>query len=81
MDSHHFNDRASQLADQAGTLARHSADLVRNSSRQLRDSAGRIADRGSNYIRDEPIKAVLIAAATGATLMALVNLLTRPDRS
>jgi hypothetical protein len=29
------------------------------------------------YIRDEPVKAMLIAAATGAALMALINLVSR----
>jgi hypothetical protein len=29
------------------------------------------------YIKDEPVKAMLIAAATGAALMALVGLVSR----
>jgi ElaB/YqjD/DUF883 family membrane-anchored ribosome-binding protein len=29
------------------------------------------------YVRAEPVKAVLIAAATGAALMALVGLMSR----
>jgi ElaB/YqjD/DUF883 family membrane-anchored ribosome-binding protein len=35
----------------------------------------------SDYARNEPTKAVLIAAATGAGLMALIALLARPSRS
>jgi ElaB/YqjD/DUF883 family membrane-anchored ribosome-binding protein len=34
----------------------------------------------SDYARNEPTKAVLIAAATGAGLMALIALLARPSR-
>ena len=46
---------------------------------QLRDRAHRASDGTVNYIKDEPVKAVLIAAATGAALMALVALIGRPS--
>lgn len=40
------------------------------------------ADSTTHYIREEPIKSVLIAAATGAVLMALVGLVSRsPGRA
>jgi ElaB/YqjD/DUF883 family membrane-anchored ribosome-binding protein len=37
----------------------------------------RVGDSTALYIKDEPLKAMLIAAAAGAALMALVGLLAR----
>lgn len=65
-------DRAS---GQASSLAHRGADSLRHTSQYLRDSARQTSDNTRGYIRDEPVKAVLIAAATGAVLAALVNLL------
>lgn len=50
------------------------------------DRSGHLIEHASdttvNYIREEPVKAVLMAAATGAALMALVSLVARSrDRS
>jgi hypothetical protein len=43
----------------------------------LRDAARHGSQGASSAIRHDPVKSVLIAAATGAALMALVSLLTR----
>jgi ElaB/YqjD/DUF883 family membrane-anchored ribosome-binding protein len=53
---------------------------VKESTQQLREKAVQASDTTVSYIRDEPIKAMLIAAATGAALMALVGLLGRSSR-
>ncbi len=66
-----------RATEQAGALAQRGVDAVRDSSRQLREGALRATDSTANYIKDEPIKAILIAAAVGAALMALVNLMSR----
>lgn len=70
-----------RVAEQAGALLERSADAVRDGSRQLRDGALRASDRTVDYIRDEPLKSVLIAAAGGATLMALAQLVNRRRRA
>ncbi len=70
------SNQASALAQQAGDLTQHGLDAVRDSSRQLRDKAQRASDVTVRYIQDEPVKAMLIAAATGAALMALVSLIS-----
>ncbi len=62
---------------QANALAQRGVDSVRDSAQQLRERALRASDSTVNYIKDEPVKAMLIAAATGAGLMALLSLLTR----
>jgi len=69
-----------RLTTQAEMAARRSADVVRDTSAQLREKAVRASDTTVGYIRDEPVKAMLIAAATGAALMALIGLLGRSRR-
>jgi ElaB/YqjD/DUF883 family membrane-anchored ribosome-binding protein len=77
-DLHH---RAAPLlnraTEQASAAAHRSMDAVRDSSHELRAKAQEAADTTVAYIKDEPVKAMLIAAATGAALMALVGLLGR----
>jgi len=69
-----------RVAAKAEELARRSADAVRDRSADVRDRALRASDATIGYIKDEPVKAILIAAATGAALMALVSLLSRRER-
>lgn len=66
-----------RLASEAETLARRGLDTMRERSAQIRDRAVRVSDNTVGYIKDEPVKSMLIAAATGAVLMALVSLLSR----
>lgn len=66
-----------RAAEQASALAHRGADAVRESSRQLRERAAQASDTTVSYIKDEPVKSILIAAATGAALMGLVSLMGR----
>jgi len=66
-----------RVAEKAETLARRGIDAVKDSSQQVREKALRVSDSTVGYIKDEPVKAILIAAATGAALMALISLMTR----
>ena len=66
-----------RLTTQAEMAARRGADVVRDTSAQLRERAVHASDTTVGYIRNEPVKAMLIAAATGAALMALIGLLNR----
>lgn len=65
----------SRATEQASAYAQRGLDSVREASQQLRDRAARASDSTVGYVRDEPVKAMLIAAATGAALMALMSLL------
>ncbi|HKW83309.1 MAG TPA: hypothetical protein VJN68_06100 [Burkholderiaceae bacterium] len=69
-----------RLTTQAEMAARRGADVVRDTSTQLREKALQASDTTVGYIRNEPVKAMLIAAATGAALMALIGLLSRSRR-
>ncbi|WOB06720.1 hypothetical protein [Piscinibacter gummiphilus] len=66
-----------RATEQATAFAQKSVDAMRQTSQQLRDKAMHASDTTASYIRNDPIKSVLIAAATGAALMALVSLVTR----
>lgn len=64
------------ISDMSHALG-HTVDRARDAGSYLRDGAHHLSQDTSNVIRHEPVKSVLIAAATGAALMALVGLLTR----
>ncbi len=66
-----------RASEQVGALAQRGVDSVRQTSLQLRERTRDAADGTVQYIKDEPVKAMLIAAATGAALMALVSLISR----
>jgi ElaB/YqjD/DUF883 family membrane-anchored ribosome-binding protein len=67
----------SRAADQASALAHRGVESARDTSRQLRDKALRVSDSTVSYIKDEPVKALLIAAAAGAALVAMASLIGR----
>jgi len=72
--------QTSQAADQAIRATQHMAsdarDRLLNTSHQLRLKAEHASESTVNYIRHDPIKSILIAAATGAALMALISLIS-----
>lgn len=70
-----------RLATQAETLARKGLDSVKDTAYQVRDRANNLGDVTVRYVKDEPVKAVLIAAATGAALMALLSLVQNARRN
>ncbi len=84
-------DRAAQSADRALEATRRAAgsaiDSVANKVHGLRDQASPLLDRVASpfdslagYTREAPLKSLLVAAAVGAGLMALIALLTHPRR-
>lgn len=66
--------------EQAAAYTHRGLDNMRDLSHRFREQAHHASDTTVGFIRDEPVKAVLIAAATGALLIAMVNLFktTRP---
>jgi ElaB/YqjD/DUF883 family membrane-anchored ribosome-binding protein len=66
-----------RASEQVSTLAQRGVDSVRETSQHLREKTRDAADGTVRYIKDEPVKAMLLAAATGAALMALVSLISR----
>jgi X-X-X-Leu-X-X-Gly heptad repeat protein len=77
----HAGEQASHLATD---LATRGAQALRDGSNQLQDRASQLqhqAQRGAEstvtYIKEEPLKAMLMAAASGAVLMGLIGLISR----
>lgn len=72
----HASPLLDRAAEQVSGLAHRGVDRVRDTSQHLRDRALNASDSTVSYIRDEPVKSVLLAAAAGAVLMALVSVLS-----
>lgn len=68
-----------KIADVASAALGTTKDTLRASTDQLRQQAVRASHLATGYTRDEPLKAMLIAAGVGALLMAIVSLLGRRD--
>ncbi len=65
------------LQTDASQLGQRGLKAVREGTQQLREGAGRASEMTQNYVKGDPVKALLIAAATGAALVALIGLMTR----
>jgi len=65
------------IAASAGQLKQRGMEVVREGSHRLRETSRHAADSTVGYIREEPAKSMLLAAAAGATLLALLTLFGR----
>lgn len=70
-----------ELAQKAEDMARRGVDVVRDSVTTLRTRAADTGVATVRYVQEEPVKAVLIAAAAGAALMGLASLVRNARRS
>jgi len=68
-----------RAVDQTQSFVRQTVKSVGNASRQISDSASQVSDTMISYTKTNPIKALLIATATGAVLVTLIRALT-PSR-
>lgn len=69
-----------RAAARVDEITRRGMERARDTGAHMRESVTRAGDRTVAYIKDEPVKSVLIAAATGAAVAALVTLLARSRR-
>lgn len=69
-----------RAAEQVQDLARRGLDRARDVGSDARLQAQRAGDRTVGYIQDEPVKAVLIAAAAGAAVALLIRALSGRGR-
>ncbi len=79
-------DVASKATDAARGAAADAIDSLSASFKSAREQAAGLVDKirpqidtMAGYAKDEPVKAMLIAAASGAALMAVVGLCSRPS--
>ena len=66
-----------RAADEANALSHRAMDSARHAREVARDSAERMGRQTRGYIRDEPVKSVLLAVAAGAVLVGLVSFFSR----
>jgi ElaB/YqjD/DUF883 family membrane-anchored ribosome-binding protein len=71
---HNATDRVS---DRVGELAHKGMDAVRRGQHEIEHVGNDISDRATHMIRNEPFKAMLIAAGVGAAAVALIGLMAR----
>ena len=64
-------------ADQAKALMQQSMEALEQGSERMQNFGHHAQDVSVSYIRRDPIKAVLVAAAVGAMMMGLVASVTR----
>jgi ElaB/YqjD/DUF883 family membrane-anchored ribosome-binding protein len=65
----------------AEDLARRGIAQANKASAAVREQATRMGEQTVGYIKDEPVKAVLMAAAVGAVTALLVGWATRSRRT
>jgi ElaB/YqjD/DUF883 family membrane-anchored ribosome-binding protein len=64
-------------AEQAQTIVGRGIDSAKAAAQQVRDSATQASESVVTYTKENPVKAILIAAATGALLVTLFKALSR----
>ncbi len=62
-----------------GVAADRGKDMLADAKTRATDAARQAQDAAVGYAKDEPVKALLMAAAAGAALMGLVTLMLRSD--
>ena len=73
----HASPFLNRTAAQVNHLEEQGAEIAHARAQQLRAQAVHASDTALNYVKTEPVRSVLIAAATGAALMALLSLFSR----
>lgn len=71
---HQATDR---ITDQVSELTQQSREAVRRGKRELESQGHDLMDHASKTIRQEPFKAMLVAAGIGAATVALISIMSR----
>lgn len=71
----------SRVAAQAEDLTRRGVDRAVEAAHHLRERSAQLGDATVHRIQNQPVKAVMIAAAAGAAIALLTQWLSRPQRS
>jgi ElaB/YqjD/DUF883 family membrane-anchored ribosome-binding protein len=66
-----------RAAERAGEMARQGSQKLHDGTQQVKAQFNQVTDSAIAYVKDEPVRSMLIAAAAGAALMALASLLGR----
>jgi ElaB/YqjD/DUF883 family membrane-anchored ribosome-binding protein len=68
------------FAELAKAWWQRNAELVRDAAGAARDQAVAFGSRTRLYVKDEPVKSVVLAAAAGAAVTALLMFLSKRSR-
>ncbi|MES2910858.1 MAG: hypothetical protein V4718_05695 [Pseudomonadota bacterium] len=68
------------MATKAQKLARQSLDIAAEAKEKAQQSLSRYASATSQYVSEQPVRSVLIAAAVGAAVALLVSASRNRDR-
>jgi ElaB/YqjD/DUF883 family membrane-anchored ribosome-binding protein len=71
---------AARFGELATSWWQRNADVLRNAAVTVRDEASAFGNRTRLYVKDEPVKSVVLAAAVGAVVTGLLMLLMQRDR-
>ena len=66
-----------RMSDRVGEMTHKGMDAMRRGQHEMAHVGHDISDRASHMIRNEPFKAMLIAAGVGAATVALIGLMSR----
>jgi hypothetical protein len=66
-----------RAAQQADGLLQRGAEALRDNGEQLQAQAAHAQDQLNTYVREEPLKSLLVAAVAGAVLMGVLGLMWR----
>ena len=74
-------ERAAERATETARLGTQKLQQgLQQGTQQVKAQFNQVTDSAIAYVKEEPVRAMLIAAATGAALMALANLLASTRR-
>lgn len=73
--SHDLAAKVDSVINRAEDAARNSLSWVRDGTDRVRSSVARASETSVGYVRDNPVRSVVAAAATGALVYALVSAL------
>ncbi|MFM2008573.1 MAG: hypothetical protein RIR02_523 [Pseudomonadota bacterium] len=76
-----LNHASSRLSDHVNDLAHQGLDAANKGKHMVEKKSHDLMDHASHMIRNEPFKAVLIAASIGAAVVAVVGMISRSDSS
>lgn len=71
------SNESARLGQQLLDWLNRNAAMARDAAGSLREEAVAVGDRTQRYVRDEPVKSVMIAAAAGAGLALLCTMMAR----
>ena len=68
---------SARLGQQLLDWLHRNAEMAKGAAVSLREEASAVGDRTQRYVRDEPVKSVMLAAAAGAGLAVMCMLIGR----